>query len=87
MNPPSTTAASVRVTLPVFVTRNVYVTVSPATSCVLSADFTIVIAGDCVAVMLTSDGPDTTGSPVGGVPVDVAEFLMRPASTSACCTT
>ena len=86
VNSPSTTEASVRVTLPVFVTRNVYVTVSPSTSCVLSADFTIVIAGDWVAAMFTSEGSETTGSPVGGLPVAVAELSTAPASTSACCT-
>ncbi|MFE2774359.1 hypothetical protein ACFXEH_19050, partial [Microbacterium resistens] len=38
-------------------------------------------------MIVTSDGSDVTGSPVGGVPDDVAEFVTDPASTSACCTT
>ncbi|MEI3848926.1 hypothetical protein V6R91_34675, partial [Microbacterium sp. CCNWLW41] len=70
-----------------FVTTKEKVTVSPATSSVVSEDFTISMAGFWVPLMVTSDGPDVTGSPVGGLPVAVAAFVTDPASTSACCTT
>ena len=83
----SCTAASVSVTLPVFVTTNENVTVSPTTSTAVSEDFLIEIAGVCVPVMFAAEGSEVTGSPVGGVPVAVAELSTEPASTSACCTT
>jgi hypothetical protein len=36
--------------------------------------------------MVTVEGSESTGVPVGGVPVAVAMFVMEPASTSACVT-
>ena len=58
-NVPSTTEAFVSVTLPVFVTRNEYVTVSPATSVRLSAVLTIDTDGsgtDGVRVVAVTTG-------------------------------
>ena len=83
-NVPSTTEAFVSVTLPVFVTRNEYVTVSPATSVRLSAVLTIDTDGSGTDGVRVVDGSEVTGVPEGGVPVAVAVFSMEPASTSAC---
>jgi hypothetical protein len=47
------------------------------------ADFTIVIAGDWVAITVAVDGGEVTAGPVGGVPVAVAESLIEPLFTSA----
>nr|WP_238579612.1 hypothetical protein [Agreia bicolorata] len=76
------------VTLPVFVNTNEYVIVSPTfPACAGSADFTIVKPGAGFAVTTALDGGDVTGVPSGGVPVDVAVFVIEPASTSACVAT
>ena len=84
LNAPSSTVTFVSVTLPVFVTRNEYVTVSPAPVGVAGlADFATVIAGVCGAGIVTLDGGDTTDEPDAEVPVAVASLLMLPASTSA----
>ncbi|VXB16828.1 hypothetical protein ARTHRO9V_1280004 [Arthrobacter sp. 9V] len=84
-NAPSLTVASVRVTLPVFVKRNEYVTVSPTFAPVAGlADFTSDSDGFGVDGTVTVDGSDGTGVPLpGGVPVAVAEFVVDPRSTSA----
>ncbi len=47
------------------------------------ADLTTVIAGDWIAVIVASDGPETTGGPDGGSPCAVARLVTDPASTSA----
>ena len=47
------------------------------------ADLTTVMAGDWMAVMVASDGAETTGGPVGGSPWAVAWLVTDPASTSA----
>ena len=47
------------------------------------AVFTTVIPGAGVAVTVALDGVDTTGGPEGGLPVEVAVFVIEPASTSA----
>ena len=60
---------------------------SPASRFVRFAVLAMVIAGACAPVIFASDGAETTGSPVGGVPVAVAVLSIAPASTSACCTT
>jgi len=44
---------------------------------------TTVIAGDWMAVMVASDGAETTGGPDGGSPWAVAWLVTDPASTSA----
>ena len=92
-NPPaggccvSSTDTPVRSTLPAFVTKNVYVTVSPtADTDAGAADFTIDNAGDCVTGTDAVDGGDVTAGPDGGVPVAVAESLIDPLSRSACVT-
>ena len=70
-----------------FVTANVYVTVSPTADTDAGlADFTIDNAGLCVTGTDAVDGGDVTGGPVGGVPVAVAESLIDPLSRSACVT-
>jgi hypothetical protein len=87
VNAPSATLGLVNVTLPVLVTRNEYVTTSPAKATVAgAADFTSEIAGAGGAVTVVFDGGDVTSGPVGGVPVAVAVFVTCPASTSACVT-
>ena len=75
----------VMVTLPVLVTRNVYVTTSPAAVTVVGdADFTTVNAAVCVTGTVTDDGGDTGAvTPAGGVPVAVAVLAIEPASMSA----
>ncbi len=50
------------------------------------ADFTIVSAGNSVAVTLAVDGGEVVFGPVGGVPVAVAESLIDPWLRSACVT-
>jgi hypothetical protein len=75
----SATETPVRLTFPVFVTKNVYVTVSPtADTDAGAADFTIDKAGDCVTGTVAVDGGESIGGPVGGVPVAVAESLIDP---------
>ena len=83
----SVTCTPDRSTFPVFVTANVYVTVSPTADTDAGlADFTIDNAGLCVTGTDAVDGGDVTGGPVGGVPVAVAESLIDPLSRSACVT-
>ena len=65
--------------MPAFVTKNVYVTVSPtADTDAGAADFTIDKAGDCVTGTVAVDGGESIGGPVGGVPVAVAESWIDP---------
>ena len=86
-NVPSTADTFASVTLPVFVTRNEYVTTAPAPATVDGvADFTIVNVGVADAVTVALEGGDVTAAPVGGVPVAVAVFVTEPASRSACVT-
>src|SRR4051794_19115981 len=80
----STTTTSVSVTFPVFVTRNEYVTLSSTTSSTLSADLTSAIEGAGSEGTSTVEGGESTGGPLGGVPVVVAVFDIKPESTSAC---
>ncbi len=47
------------------------------------ADFTTVMAGAWMAVMVAEEGGETTGGPVGGSPWAVAGLVTDPASTSA----
>ena len=84
---PSLTVTSLRVTLPVFVTRKEYV-ISWSTArsfmAASSAVFTTVMPGVGSMVTMTVDGGETGGGVLpGGVPVPVAVLLMDPASTSA----
>ena len=84
VNVVSATVIPVRSTLPVFVTRKLYVTTSPAAPTdVGSTDFTIV--NDATAGMVTTavSGGEVTAGPTGGVPVAVAVFVTAPAFTSA----
>jgi hypothetical protein len=50
------------------------------------ADFTSEMAGEDSAGTVTFEGGESTGGPLGGVPVALAMFVMEPASTSACVT-
>ena len=85
VNVVSFTATLDMVTFPVLVTRNEYVTVSPAAVIVDGvADFTTVSAGAAVTVTVAVEGGETTGPPFVSVPVTVAVFVIDPASTSAC---
>ena len=82
-NAVSSTAIALTVTLPVFVTWNVYVTTSPAPVTVVGlADFTTVSDEVCVAGTVKVDWSVTFG-PVGGVPVAVPMLVTLPRSTSA----
>ena len=84
-NAPSATDTLVRVTFPVFVTTNEYITASPAADTVEGvADFCTEIAGSAAAVTAAVDGPETTSPPAGDVADAVAVFMNWPASTSAC---
>src|SRR3984885_8741304 len=75
----SSTDTPVRSTLPVFVTKNVYVTVSPtADTDAGAADFTIDNAGDCVTGTVAVDGGESIGGPDGGEPEAIAESLIDP---------
>src|SRR6266702_4457109 len=51
------------------------------------AVLTTVSVGDCVTATIAVDGGETTGGPVGGVPVAVAVSFTLPLSRSACVTT
>jgi hypothetical protein len=83
-NPSSTIARPVAVTFPVFVTKNEYVTVSPALLTVVGlADLVSVSAGVWVAVTVAVDGAETSGLPETGVPDAVAVSEMLPLSRSA----
>jgi hypothetical protein len=84
LNAVSVTVGFVRVTFPVLVTRNEYVTVSPAWPITVGVtDLSSVIAGFDGAGMTDFDGGDTGGLPDGGVPVAVTLFVTEPWSTSA----
>ena len=74
------------VTLPVLVTRNEYVTVSPAAVIVAGvAVFTTVRIGAGGTATVAVEGSEITGVvDPGGVPCAVAVFVTEPASTSAC---
>ena len=92
-NPPaggccvSSTDTPVRPTFPVFVTANVYVTVSPtADTDAGAADFTIDNAGFCVTGTVAVDGGESIGGPDGGEPDAIAESSIDPLSRSACVT-
>ena len=66
----SSTETPVRSTFPVFVTANVYVTVSPTADTDAGlADLVIVSAGDCVTGTDAVDGGESIGGPDGGEPV------------------
>ena len=70
------------VTLPLFVTRYEYVTVSPTADTVVGdADFAKVNAGAGTAGVVTVDVGDVTGTPPA-VPVAVAVFVVEPLSIS-----
>ena len=84
-NPPaggccvSATETPVRLTFPVFVTKNVYVTVSPTADTDAGlADFTIDNAGFCVVATVAVDGGESIGGPDGGEPDAIAESLTDP---------
>ena len=83
-NDSSFTVMLLRVTLPVFVTLNSYVTVSPANPTIdLSAVLTISSAGLASTGLSTDDGGESTAGPLGGVPCAVAVLVISPRSTSA----
>ena len=84
-NPPaggccvSSTETPVRLTLPVFVTKNVYVTVSPTADTEAGlADLAIDNAGFCVVATVAVDGGESIGGPDGGEPDAIAESLIDP---------
>jgi hypothetical protein len=79
----SATATFVSVTLPVFVTRNVYGTVEPAVfpDAVPAAFFSVITGERVIAVVVVPTA--VTAVPVGGVPKAVAELFTTPESTSA----
>ena len=80
----SVTPTAVSVTLPEFVTMNVYAIVDPATDPVgTPACLSNVIAGDRV-IGVTTELVAVIAEPVGGVPDAVAVLFTVPASTSAC---
>ena len=84
----SVTARLLTVTLPVFSTVIVYVTVSPAlTPLVLSAAFVTLIAGAASTVVTFSESLPVTSTFLGSLPFTVAVLLISPASTSVCLTT
>ena len=65
--------------MPAFVTKNVYVTVSPtADTDAGAADFTIDKAGFCVTGTDAVDGGESIGGPDGGEPDAIAESLTDP---------
>ena len=74
-NATSFTVTLLNATLPVLVTRKLYVTAAPAAPTVAGfADFTTVNAGAGVTGMTTVDGAlGGVGGPLGGVPTTVAE--------------
>ena len=85
VNPPaggcwvSSTETPVRSTLPAFVTKNVYVTVSPTADTDAGlADLVIANAGDCVTGTDAVDGGESIGGPDGGEPDAIAESLIDP---------
>jgi hypothetical protein len=83
----SLTVSPVRVTLPVLVTRKLYVTCSPAAPTeVGDTDLTSVSAGPAPMVTTAVAGGEVTAGPDGGVPDTVAVFVTSPAFTSACVT-
>jgi hypothetical protein len=87
-NADSATATPVRVWLPVFVTRNEYVTVCPAAVTVVGlAVFSSDRLAIALAVTVAVDGGEVTAGPAGGVPDAVAVLVIEPASMSACVTT
>jgi len=75
------------VALPVLITRNEYVIDCPDPDTVVRL---AVLTSDtaAVGVMITraSDGVEIAGppAPAGGAPCDVAVFVTKPVSTSAC---
>jgi hypothetical protein len=84
---PSFTVTRCRVTFPVLITANEYVTDWPAADTAAGdADFTTDRPGAGAAETVALDGSDVTAGPEGGVPDAVAEFVTEPASTSACVT-
>ena len=85
VNDVSLTAMLLIVTLPVFVTRNEYVTVAPAEDTLAGvADFTSDRLGDDGTVTTADDGFESVGVVVpGAVPDATAVFVTDPAFTSA----
>ena len=85
-NAVSATLMLLIVTLPVFVTTNEYVTVSPAAETVLGVtDFTNDSEGEAGTVTTALDGFESVGVVVpGGVPEATAVFVTLPLFTSAC---
>jgi hypothetical protein len=80
----SETPTLVSVTLPAFLTTNVYAIVDPAVMPVgVPAVFVSVIAGVPAIVVSVASGA-VTAAPVGGVPVADAVLATCPESTSAC---
>ena len=89
----SFTLTEVSVTLPVLVTTKLNGIVSPGfpmipswfASTIAPADLSMVMPGSSSASGVeVESGGDTTGGPVGGVPVAVAVLSTEPASTSDC---
>src|SRR5437868_901883 len=87
----SLTDTFVSVTAPLLVTVNEYRIVSPTsvtplpfTSTGVPADFTRPMAAVVPVGVSVCAGGDTTGGPLGGVPVAVASLWTMPRSTSAC---
>jgi hypothetical protein len=80
----SDTTTGSNVTLPVLVTRKVYVTTSPTPDTGLAV-LSSRIDGACTTGTVT-ESSSVTGAPTGGVPATVAAFTIDPASTSDCST-
>ena len=82
----SLTPIPVRVTLPVFATRNVYGTVEPTVlKCVPT--FLAIVTDGLLASEMSVLSPAVTEAPVGGSAVTDAVLVTCPASTSDCVTT
>lgn len=69
--------------MPEFFTTYVYVTVSPTTSDVLSADFVSSSFGAALVLIVTSDGAEVISASAGDLAFAVAVFFTDPRSTSA----
>ena len=85
----SSTATAVTVVVPVFLTRNDQVTVSPRSIwpselvSVATADLVSCSASACTTAVSVDDGLDVTEAPAGLVADAVAVLATKPASTSA----
>ena len=74
------------VTLPVFSTVIVYVTVSPTFTLLFSEVFVTLIAGAASSVVTFAEAVPVTSASFGSLPVAVTVLSISPASTSACLT-